>query len=215
MTAIEKVKEIQKILGVAADGHPLKQTNVAVDNLFAEALREIAEDRAIRPPNGKIIIGEGWAFNVSVDGQDLLMRNVGATAFGGDSDPLDNGETASGYRTRGHPDLMAVSLPMAYAGSQRALREALGGSPIPRMPFGLKANGEKNPGGTFVIVTDRATGAISEPLPVIDIGPARWTKDALDMTVAAAKKINPRATANNFSARVDVRILGAAKYVKT
>lgn len=136
----------------------------------------------------------GYPFAVLVQGNDLILTNVIATAFGGDSDPQDNGETASGVNTKGNPNILGCSLPLAYGPTH--------GSPIPKLPW-----------KTQVYVTDVATGKRIGPLQLIDDGPAAGTGHAIDLTVAAARLISASATANNFERRVNVQIVGGAKYV--
>ena len=117
-----------------------------------------------------------------------FVLEFSATAFGGTSDSLDNGETASGYNTKGHPHLLGVALPMNNNRvHSRAHGYVLLGSPIPAMPFGLRSNGRPNPNGAFVDVTF-PNGLTVEKIPVIDLGPANWTGDAIDLTVALAQK---------------------------
>ncbi len=126
---------------------------------------------------------------------------------------MDSGETASGYSTKNHPFLKAVSLPMNYVGTSLATRKALSGSPIPMMPFGLHADGSENRDGAWVEVMfgngERAT------VPCIDLGPNidRYPKTAIDCTIALARLANPQATANNFEAVVSYRIIDGAKFL--
>ena len=151
----------------------------------------------------------GWSFSVIVLGDDLLVENTTATWFGGDNDPMDNGETASGVITKGNPRLLGCSLPMNYAGKSYSLRKAVGGSPIPMLPYGLTRNGMPKPGGTNVIVT---RGSNSLTVPLIDIGPARWTKDGIDLTVAAFAALGGHRKQGVIP--VSYRILGGAKFIK-
>jgi hypothetical protein len=150
-----------------------------------------------------ILRGDGtWPWSAHIDGNDIIVLNARATCFGGDSDPQDNGETASGVNTKANPTLKACALPRIYVGKNKALLKALGGSPIPSIPFQIK-----------VEVTDPATGK-TLTVPFIDIGPAKWTGNALDLTIAAARYFNPKATANRFELLCSYRIIGGAKYLK-
>src|SRR5436190_3725301 len=79
-----------------------------------------------------IIHSPGWPFDVEVIGDDLAVKEVLATAFGGASDPQDSGETASGVSTKLHPDIVGCALPMRVD-KILVLRK----SPIPKMPFGV------------------------------------------------------------------------------
>ena len=140
-------------------------------------------------------------FLVEQDGDDLIFLGW-ATCFGGDADPQDNGETASGFNTKAHLDSAAVALPMdgrAFATSSRAFHEALDGSNVPRLPW-----------LTQVEVT---AGDKTVVLPVIDLGPAKYTGNVLDLTPAAARLFDPGASAVNFSATVNARIIGGARFV--
>ena len=175
-----------------------------LDNLFGPVT-----EHAYQEFMTTILRGKGtWAFFGQIEGDDIVVRNVWATAFGGNADPQDNGETASGYNTKDHPAVTAVALPMDGYGVK-----SLTGSPIPKLQFGLHSNGETNPDGAHVIVTSH-DGKETPALPVIDLGPSRSTQNGIDLTVAAAKMFYPQASASNFKVRVDYRILGAAKHVQ-
>ncbi len=177
--------QIQECLGITADGIPGIQTAQAV-------LKALGKNA--------LVGGDGWNFTAEIDGEDIVVRGVRATCFGGDSDPEDNGETASGVRTKGNPDLLGCALPRRYTGGNAALQAALGDSPIPGgIPF-------------FIPVQVSANGRTIE-VPFIDLGPAKRTGNAIDLTVAAAKLLDSEATATSFEATVDYRILGAAKHV--
>lgn len=148
-------------------------------------------------------------FPVIRSGDDLIITNAHATWFGGDSDPEDNGETASGVNTRHNPGLLGCALPLAGHGVK-----SLNGTPLPMMAFGLHHDGSPNPDGAWVEVSllgDRRSevGDRPEPLgpelvaeglptpifdlraalllPVIDLGPALRTRHGIDLTVAAFK----------------------------
>ena len=147
----------------------------------------------------ELIKGDGtWSFKVEIEGNDLVVRNVRATCFGGASDPQDSGATASGISTKANPLIRACALPMRYDGPNKALKAVLGGSPVPRLPW-----------LTLVEVTDIATYR-KMTLPVIDLGPAKKTGNAIDLTVAAARRFNPKASATNFEMRCNYRIIEGA-----
>jgi 3D (Asp-Asp-Asp) domain-containing protein len=147
-----------------------------------------------------ILRGDGtWPWYAQVDGDDIIVQDVRATCFGGSADPQDSGQTASGISTKANPKLAACALPRAYTGNSPALIAALGGSPIPAsVPFKSR-----------VQVT---CGDVTFIVPFIDLGPGKRTGNAIDLTPAAARMINSKANARNFSATVSYRILGAAKY---
>ena len=151
-------------------------------------------------------------FPVIRNGDDLVVSRAAATWFGGDSDPGDNGQTASGVPTKGNPSLLGCALPLAGYGLQ-----SLHGTPLPMMAFGLHHNGSPNPDGAWVEVTMLGDGRSEiadrpepfrqadgpEPveglpssnselraallLPVIDLGPSLRTRHGIDLTVAAFK----------------------------
>lgn len=146
--------------------------------------------------------GDGsFPWTAEVVGDDIVIRNARATCFGGSDDPQDSGETASGIHTKDHPELAACSLPMDYNGAHAPTRRALSGSPIPRVPW-----------KTQVRVTH---GDKVLTVPVIDLGPAKNTGNALDLTIAAARFFDPHATARNFEMRCEVCIIGGVKYLKS
>ncbi len=148
-----------------------------------------------------LLKGTDWPWTAWVDGSDIIIENARVTCFGGGSDPQDNGETASGISTRRRPDFVGCALPMAYKGRNQRLVAALGGSPIPRVPWLTKVE---------FTAYDFPRTVVAE---VIDLGPAKQTGNALDLTIAAARKINPHASATNFEARGLVRIIGGAHYL--
>ena len=156
--------------------------------------------------------GPGWSWDAEVVGNDIIVRGAKTTAFGGDNDKTDSGETASGFPTKGHPDLMGCALPLAGYAKNSADRAALDGTPLPHMPFGLTSKGADNPDGAHVEVSDPATGRRTI-VPVIDLGPAKDTGHALDLTVAAAQLFKANATANNFEMKLDYRIINGAKSI--
>lgn len=156
-----------------------------------------------------ILRGDGtWPWTAVIDGDDIVLRNVRATCFGGDNDPQDSGQTASGIPTKGNPNLKACSLPMDARMFKDMERndpggyKALAGSPIPKVPW-----------KTMVRVSPVGQPALQLDVPVIDLGPGKRTGNALDLTIAAARHFKPSASATNFELRVDVRILGGAQFV--
>lgn len=139
--------------------------------------------------------GDGtWPFVAVQDGEDIVLRaRTGAqmrvTWFGGDNDPQDNGETASGIRTRGNPTISGCALPMGCI-------KACQGSPIPRLPW-----------RTLVTVSD---GTRDLTVPLIDIGPAWKTRNTLDLTQYAFQQFAPL-TDGRFVA-TSIRIHDVAKH---
>ncbi len=136
----------------------------------------------------KVLNGDGtWGFVVLVDGDDLVVRGANTTWFGGANDPQDNGETASGVSTKRRPEILGCAIPMNFGPCK--------GSPIPRVPWGTK-----------VEVTHLKSGK-TITVPVIDLGPARSTGNAIDLTPAAFKQFAPLVKGKVV---VNYRILGAA-----
>jgi len=148
-----------------------------------------------------ILRGDGtWPWSAWIDGDDIVVVNARGTCFGGGNDPQDNGETASGLSTKMNPAFVGCALPMIYTGTGKSLLVALGGSPIPKIPWRWP-----------VEITEDLTGKCITA-KVIDLGPAKKTGNAIDLTIAAARQFNPHATANNFAIRCHYRIRGAAKF---
>jgi hypothetical protein len=211
MNAKDKIVGIQKILFPDQpeewDGKPGKKWATALASLETDADFPAGAQTA---PTNKNALGDGtWSWAARIDGDDVLVENARMTCFGGSDDPQDSGETASGISTKRNPDLAACSLPMdgrMFPALSRAEHAALDGSPIPRVPW-----------KTLVRVTvffNNGAAQKTVDLPVIDLGPGKRTGNALDLTIAAARLFNPKATATNFEARGNYRILGGAKYVK-
>ena len=153
--------------------------------------------------------GPGWSWVAEVVGNDIVVQGAKTTAFGGANDTGDNGKTACGFSTEGHPDLKACALPLGgYAGTP-AEHAALDGTPLPHLKFGLTSTGADRPEGAHVEVTDPKTKA-KITVPVVDLGPAKNTGHALDLTEAAARVFKSNATSNNFSMVLNYRIINGA-----
>ena len=141
----------------------------------------------------QILKGDGsFAFTAQVDGEDIVVRGAQATWFGGANDPEDDGETASGVNTKKRPFILGCALPLDYG--------PCAGSPIPKVPW-----------GTRVEITHVATGD-KITVPVIDLGPARDTGHAIDLTVAVFQQFATLATGKIV---VDYRVIGAARRLAT
>lgn len=178
----------------------------ALDNWWGRASE--AADHAWRR---RFLRGNGkWPFTPELDQGDIILEDVCCTCFGGSDDPQDSGETASGINTKGNPDLLGASVPMdisKWKGVSAAVHAALDGCPIPVLDFFLPI---QITSGKQTLVTQ-----------IIDLGPGLQATrkasepHAVDLTVAAARHFNPRATARDFFMRCDVRIIGGAKYVES
>lgn len=205
MNALDTRRSIQTLLHVAPDGIIGTATLAAINRLVGTPDASEWPAAASPPqqsPPGDILKGDGtWPWVARVDGSDIVVINARATCFGGDSDPQDNGETASGVNTKGNPGLVGCSLPMNGKQFHMTPEEhaALDGSPIPKVPW-----------RTIVRVTH---GAVSHDIPVIELGPGKRTGNALDLTIGAAKLFDPHASATNFSMICTYRIIGGAIYL--
>lgn len=196
MEPVETIKSIQGLLGVKKDGRWGGISQAALDAVtHAHATRQLSTD------------ADGWDWlKVRVDGNDLVIDNATVTAFGGPTDKMDDGQTASGVvNTAKDQGFIGCALPMCRNTS--AKQDAKGrspilrGSPIPKLPWLTK-----------VRFTDTATGKYIETT-LIDEGPAGWTKHAGDLTVAAARHFDPMATANEATLpKMQIRIIGGAQY---
>jgi hypothetical protein len=183
-TRESQIKAIQKIV---FPGAPAEW-----DGVFGPKSKA-ALDRLIR---GDKLLGDGsWPWiKASVDGDDIVIEPGKVTAFGGADDKCDSGETASGVSTKLNPDIVGCALPM-----RRDASPALKGSPIPKLPWQTKV--------VFAAPSGQEITAV-----LLDEGPAKWTKNIGDLTVAAARKFDQNATANSFGRTLSIRIIGGAKY---
>lgn len=131
--------------------------------------------------------------NIFVGAQE---HPVLATWFGGDDDPMDDGQTASGLVTKGNPTMVGCALPMPTC-------PATHGSPLPVMPY-LK---------TMVHVQTLLPSGIvvSQIVPIIDLGPALDTGHAIDLTQQTFKDLH--GDLNVGILKVWFTIIGAAQYI--
>src|SRR5262249_28048906 len=161
--AAQQVKDafLKFIAPLLDNGEMLCRSEVFLGGKKAEIvlLRAVTAVTPPPAPGTKILEGgAGWTWNAQVVGNDIVVQGAKATAFGGANDATDNGQTASGFPTKGHPDLMGCGLPLAGYARSAAERAALDGTPLPHMPFGLTATGADNPAGAHVELTDPKTG---------------------------------------------------------
>ena len=145
--------------------------------------------------DGTIITKPGYNFSVTVDGDDLVVINGRATAFGGYSDDGDSGQIASGMPTRHTPEPFGCALPFLPSVNSTS------NSPFPLLPW-----------GTVVEVT---CGSVVFYCPLIDNGPVKNTGNLVDLCVRCARLIDPKATANSFEATVSIRVLRGATFLPT
>lgn len=208
MSLQDDTKLLQRFAGVTEDGiYGLDTAAALIAKLGLSAPVSQSEIHVVKATSfadpADVEVGDGtWPWTAEIDGEDIVVRNARATCFGGSGDPQDDGSTASGISTK-DPSVLGCALPMdgrMFTHLSPGEHMALDGSPIPRMPW-------KTP------VCIQATGGMSFEVPVIDLGPNKHTGNAIDLTIAAARLIDPNATATNFEARVDYRIAGGAKYL--
>lgn len=148
--------------------------------------------------DGTLLRGDGsFSFTAVVSGNDIVVRDVTSTWFGGTDDPNDNGRTASGLSTRDNPDLIGCALPMDGAGSPRT-----NGSPIPKLPYLT----------TMVSVTNKKNN-MTLSVKLIDLGPAKppASHHALDLTKAAFRALG--GDPDDGVMRVDYSIIGGARHL--
>lgn len=146
---------------------------------------------------------------VEIDGDDLVVRNIRATCFGGAYDAGDNGQTESGVMNDGRdPNLMGVALPI------RSTESATKGSPLafkgPHIPWLTQVNVWREIAGE-----DTAIQCV-----LIDNGPdiSKFPDHALDLNPNVAAIYSPNMSrtrlANAWSGQgFSYRIIGAAMYV--
>lgn len=132
-----------------------------------------------------------WKFKARIDGPDIVVENTSATWFGGDNDPLDNGETASGTMTKGNRFCMGCALPVLPQVKSTA------DSPLPKIPWGT-------------IVEVSALGR-TITVPLIDNGPACSAGDGIDLTVHAFKALGASIQQGVIEG-VSYRIKGGARF---
>ena len=213
-TQFDHLKKIRRPFQVLKGGYSLVRDGKQVRQIFGSLEKEerfACEDRRWHRSEyrsgrksklralfqaGPFAFGKRTDFSVEVEGDDLVVRDVVCTWFGGPNDPQDSGETASGVNTREHPNILGCSLPMD--GFHHAPTD---GSPLPRIDW-----------KTFVKVRNRANNR-ELSVPLIDLGPSLDAASgaAIDLTEAAFKLIGGHTTEGKV--RVDFTIPGGAKFL--
>lgn len=148
-------------------------------------------------------------FKIEIDGDDIVVRNVLVTAFGGGHDLGDNGETESGVKNNGsNPFLMGCALPIRS--TEAATRQSpLSNPDKPHIPWHTKVK--------FWGANIPEANAIETAL--IDNGPdvSKYPTHGGDLTIFAARHFNftikEKDMANNFSMILNYRVIGGAKYI--
>lgn len=144
-----------------------------------------------------------------VDGDDLVVRNIIATCFGGKYDKGDNGQTESGIPNDGRDlTLLGCALPI------RSIERATAPSPLafkgPHIPWGTKVKVWRERDGESKSIT----------CVLIDNGPnvLLYPTHALDLNPNAARLFRPDIAfaklANAFmETGMSYRVVGGAKHI--
>lgn len=146
-------------------------------------------------------------WSVEVHGEDLVVRNVKATCFGGAHDAGDSGQTESGLLNNGsNPALMGIALPIRS--TEAATRRSPLAFPGPHIPWETHVwvwEGDDVSGGCDCILIDNGPDVSRFPDHALDLNPnvVRHFFPAVDMRTVAN-----RWSGSGFS----YRILGAAKF---
>jgi hypothetical protein len=156
-------------------------SKVILNNQLTEVVLVRALEHPLTIAGGQLgTNAPGWEWlspqtelNPQTNEEDLVVRNARCSWFGGPHDNQDSGETASGkVNTRRQPDFRGCALPMnGFRNSQNTM-----GSPIPRFRW-------LTPIEVECIEPDLQGRKITVEL--IDLGPARKTKNAIDLTEPA------------------------------
>jgi hypothetical protein len=149
-----------------------------------------------------------WAY--AVDGDDLVIRNVIATCFGGAYDKGDNGQTESGVLNDGSNDILQVALPIRS--TERATRDSPLAFKGPHIPWKTEvkvwreSEGEET--AISAILTDNGPDYLHFPTHAFDCNPL------LALHFNHNPRINMLNVANLWaSSGMSCRIVGGAKYI--
>lgn len=149
-------------------------------------------------------------WNFVVDGDDLVVRNIIATCFGGKYDAGDNGETESGVANDGSNDILQVALPI------RSTEAATRQSPLafkgPHIPWKTEvrvwreADGEET--AISAILSDNGPNYAQFPTHAIDLNPL------LALHFNSNPRITIQTVANLWSSSgMSYRVVGGARYI--
>lgn len=146
-------------------------------------------------------------WNFTVDGADLVVRNVMATCFGGPYDSGDNGETESGTPNKSLTGLMQCALPIRS--NESATRNSPLAFPGPHIPWESlvmvwkETEGEET--AISCILTDNGPRTSQYPDHAIDLNPPA--------AAHFAPNFDPKKLANEWSGiGFSYRIVAAAKF---
>lgn len=134
---------------------------------------------------------------IEVSGNDIIVSGGIMTWFGGDSDPEDDGQTASGFSTKANLKSKGCALPKDIGKQFKPTY----GSGIPNVPYLI-----------LVEITRSDNPNVKITVPVIDIGPnvSKYPTHYLDVTPEAFKDLGGEINGNPIS--VTYRIIDGAKY---
>lgn len=164
------------------------------------------------PPNGTVLGRPGIPWVVQVDGDDLVVRNILATCFGGEFDSGDNGETESGVMNHGFPT--ADAYPMGVALPIRSVEAATRGSPLafggPHIPWLSTVKVWRETDGESAaidcILIDNGPDVLVYPSHALDLNP--------NVALHFVPGVDPRKIADDWSGTgFSYRVVGGAKYV--
>lgn len=150
-------------------------------------------------------------WTAEIDGNDLVVRNVKATCFGGRYDSGDNGQTESGIPNNGTPK--AGAYPMGVALPIRSLERATRDSPLafkgPHIPWGTVVRvwkGDREADGVDCMLIDNGPDVHRYPDHALDLNP--------NVALTFAPGFNIRKVADLWSGEgFSYRIVGGAKFI--
>ena len=206
---MSKLQDIQGLLGVDKDGKCGPKTRDAFNALCAG------------------VSAPAWPFTMEIVGDDIVVKNVVITCFGGwgtgIADTQDKGGTASGINTRDNV-VEGVSIAMdgrQFSGLSAAEHKALDGAPIPRLLNARGLTAWHTPVEVTIDAMPGVHGITFIPKDgLVDLGPGLGASrpnepHALDLTIPAAAFVEPGESytrlTNNFERRGSFRIIGGAK----
>lgn len=146
---------------------------------------------------------------VVIDGDDLVVRNIVATCFGGEFDAGDNGQTESGIMNDGSdPDLMGIALPIRS--TERATKDsplAFSGPHIPWMtPVMVWRDKDGEDSAVDCLLIDNGPNVMLFPTHALDLNP--------NVAALFAPNMPKSQLANKWSSMgFSYRIMGGAKFV--
>ena len=167
---------------------------------------------AATPAPGRVLKSPGIPWVVQVDGDDLVVRNILATCFGGMFDSGDNGDTESGVPNHHYP--IAGTYPMGVALPIRNVEAATRNSPLafkgPHIPWlttvrvWRESDGEKT--GLNCILIDNGPDVSNYPSHALDLNP--------NAALCFAPTYDPKKIADDWSGDgFSYRIMGGANYI--